>query len=243
MTVKNQSNKITTKTKKLQQALQNNLQISNLNLPNKFRSFESWELTRSQRLLFEIGRTKNTYKRFPRGSIVKVDFGVNVGGEFSEQHFAITLNKKDNMYNNILTVIPLTSKKHNNSVELKSLIVDMYLNNLKQESDKLIDEIENSDEKLTPEKFQEFQLKIGEMQTIINYYQSLKNNFSYALVEQIKTVSKLNILPPINRYDIVNSTICSEGEMIKIDKAIAKKFIGIDYKQFEQWYDSQKNND
>lgn len=228
------------KEEKLHEALQNNLRISNLNLPNKFRSFETWELNRSKRLLYEIGREKNTYKRFPRGSIIKVDFGVNIGGEFSEQHFAITLNKKDGMYNNVLTVIPLTSKYHQGSVKLKGLIVDMYFNNLKKEILKLTAEIDNCPE-MSVSKTNEFQEKISEMQVILDYYAKLKNNFSYALVDQIKTISKLNIVPPINRYDIVNRTICSEGEMIKIDKDIVKKFVDLDYAIFEEWYDEHKN--
>jgi|GEM_PF-1249349 hypothetical protein len=226
---------------KLQQALQNNLHISNLNLPNKFRSFESWELAKSKRLLFEISREKNTYRRFPRGSIVKVDFGVNIGGEFSEQHFAITLNKKDNMYNNILTVIPLTSKKHNDSISLKSLIVDMYLESLEKESKELTKEINNS-QSITAERSKEFLERIDDIKKILDYYSTLKDNFSYALVNQIRTVSKLNVLPPINKYDIVNSAICSEGAMIKIDKAIVKKFVDLDYIAFENWYDEQKNS-
>ena len=37
---------------KLLKAFENNIQISNLNLPNKFISFEEWELTKSNRLLY-----------------------------------------------------------------------------------------------------------------------------------------------------------------------------------------------
>lgn len=80
---------------KLLQAFENNLKISSMDLHNKFDSFEAWEYTRSQRLLYETTLPiDKKYKRFRRGSIIKVDFGVNIGSEFSEQHFAITLSKK-----------------------------------------------------------------------------------------------------------------------------------------------------
>ena len=42
------------KKSKLVQAFENNLKISEMNLNNKFSSFETWELTKSKRLLYEL---------------------------------------------------------------------------------------------------------------------------------------------------------------------------------------------
>lgn len=51
------------------------------------------------------------YRVFQRGTIVMVNFGVQLGAEFSGNHFAVVLNKKDNKYNPVLTVVPLSSKE------------------------------------------------------------------------------------------------------------------------------------
>lgn len=53
----------------------------------------------------------NNYYYFKRGSIIRVNFGVNEGSEFSNLHFAIVLDKKDSQYKRTLTVLPLTSKQ------------------------------------------------------------------------------------------------------------------------------------
>ncbi len=47
---------------------------------------------------------------FKRGEIIKVDFGINIGSELSNTHFAIVLNNDDNNNVDNITVLPLTSK-------------------------------------------------------------------------------------------------------------------------------------
>ena len=125
-------------------------------------------------------------------------------------------------------------------VTVKKIIVNMYLNKLEEELAKLNNEIKNIDI-IDKKNIQQLSTKSEKITAILNYYKSVENNFSYALIDQIRTISKLNILRPINQYDIVNRTKCTEGEMIQIDKAIAKKFIGVDFIEFEKWYDQQKN--
>ena len=194
----NQQNKNNIKNSMLQQAFENNLKISNLNLPNKFKSFEYWERIKSKRLLYEIELEKDKkYARYPRGSIIKVDFGVNVGGEFSEQHFAITLSKKDGIYSNSIIVLPLTSKNHKNTVNLGKLISESYIKSLENEIKKLKSNIKEFDIKnceFNPNLVNE----IEKIEKILNYYKTIKDNFSYARIDQIRTISKLNILTKIN---------------------------------------------
>lgn len=64
--------------------------------------------------------TKNpSYKR---GSIVKVNFGFNVGCEYGGLHYGIVLDNNNAHHSPVVTVVPLTSLKsekiHNNSVNL-----------------------------------------------------------------------------------------------------------------------------
>lgn len=76
----------------------------------KFKNLGATELYRAQRIKKENNLKKVRFKRYKRGSIVMVDFGVNTGNEMSGVHFAITLTKHDHPYKGTLTVIPLSSK-------------------------------------------------------------------------------------------------------------------------------------
>lgn len=229
--------KITEKEEKkkslLLDAYNNNVKISDFNIGNKYESFEFWEYSKSKRLLYEISLSPSkTYMRFPRGSIIKVDFGVNVGSEFSGQHFAITLSKKDSMYKNTVIVIPLTSKKHSN-VELGSLISEAYMHSLQKQFDKLNSDLGKIDIK-NCEFNKNFGKEIKNIEKILNYYKGIKDNLSYACIGHIRTVSKLNILPPINKYDIVGNFKCSKEILQLIDQEIIKKYTSVDYIEYEK---------
>ncbi|MDO4963123.1 MAG: type II toxin-antitoxin system PemK/MazF family toxin [bacterium] len=225
---------------KLLQAFENNLKISGMNLTDKYESFENWEYDKSNRLLYEISLSQDKkYMRYPRGSIIKVDFGVNVGSEFSQQHFAITLSKRDSIYCNTVKVIPLTSKVHKNYINLNDLISRSYITSLQDKLTKLqqeLDEIDIDNCEFNPN----YKKEIKEIEKILKYYKSIKNNLSYACVDQIRTVSKLNILKPINKYDIVGNYKCPPDIMESIDMAIVKNYTSIDYREFEK-YINQKN--
>ena len=100
-----------TKHLKLMKAYNNDIQISDMNLKDKFTEFENSKLNESETLLYEVNVKPTRFKRYSRGQIVKVRFGVNIGSEFSGDHYAIVISKQDTMLNPILHVIPLTSKK------------------------------------------------------------------------------------------------------------------------------------
>ena len=53
-------------------------------------------------------------------------------------------------------------------------------------------------------------------------------------------ISKLNILPKINEYDIVGNFKCPTDLMHKIDKNIVKIYTGIDYREFEKFINELK---
>ena len=110
------------KQKKLIKAHQNNLEISKKNLSNKFEKFEENVLKESETLLYETTVKPSNFKRYARGRIVKVKFGVNIGSEFSGDHFAIVVSKGDTMKNPVLHVIPITSKAHIKNVEIGPIL-------------------------------------------------------------------------------------------------------------------------
>ncbi|MCG1981287.1 toxin MazF [Staphylococcus epidermidis] len=55
---------------------------------------------------------KGYFPKFKQGEIIFVDFGINVNREFSSSHFAIVMNKSDSHTEDILNVIPLSSKEN-----------------------------------------------------------------------------------------------------------------------------------
>ncbi len=203
-----------TKYNKLLKAHQNNLEISNMELGNKFTNFEISKLDESNTLLFEINNNNKYYKRYKRGSIVRVKFGVNIGSEFSGEHFAIVVSKGDTMMNPTLHVIPITSKKHTKTLNIGSIL---YNDN---EINSLINLLENNKEKLNNQE-------IKDIQAVIRYYQNRKDTVSYACIDHLKTVSKLSVSKRIflnNKYDYLPNLICNENLMKTIDNCIIKEF-------------------
>lgn len=51
--------------------------------------------------------------KYPRGTIIKVNFGYRVNHEFGGVHYAVTLNKIQPQSDDLVTVVPLTSVKKN----------------------------------------------------------------------------------------------------------------------------------
>ena len=190
------------------QAHQNNITISDMNLLDKFKSFEDSKLNESKTPLYEITRKKKTYKRYARGSIVRVKFGVNVGSEFSGDHFAIVLSKKDTMMSPTLHVIPLTSKKHLKNINIGNILY----------SETEINKLKELLKKTTDKK------KKKEISSCIKFYEKRKNTITYACIDHLKTISKLSICKYINEYDYL-SNIRIPSEILKqIDRAIINEY-------------------
>ena len=197
-----------TKHLKLMQAYQNNITLSDMNLPDKFTDFENSKLNESETLLYEVNTKPKMFKRYSRGQIVRVKFGVNIGSEFSGDHYAIVISKGDTMMNPVLHVIPLTSKQHNYNIGIDNILYDEdKINDLK----KIL-------------KVETDRKKIKEIQNCIKYYNNRKETVSYACIKHLKTVSKLSVCKPINKYDYSNKLKVSNELLKKIDEEILKEY-------------------
>ena len=77
---------------------------------SKFNKIGNWLEKESS--IFKSESLNKVFNKpnFRKGEIIKVDFGVNMGSELSNTHFAIVLNNDDNNSVDNITVIPLTSK-------------------------------------------------------------------------------------------------------------------------------------
>lgn len=137
---------------------------------------------------------RNKYPYFKRGTIVMVDFGINIDSEFSGKHFAIILNKKDNFNNPVLTVLPLTSKEGRNRFSIGKELFDQTLQLLtKTEATLQIQASEKSEKISTLDKNRAL------ANIVIKIYAKY-NKESFVRISDIKTVSKLRI-NKINKYD------------------------------------------
>lgn len=121
---------------RLNKAFKNYKKIVDKNLPYKFSYLDEWMLKSSNLLLNECKSTIPKYRKYKRGTIIKADFGVNIGSEMSQVHFAIVLNKNDNPKSNVLTVLPLTSKKEKYNLCLGTFIAEKLIKKISNEVDK-----------------------------------------------------------------------------------------------------------
>ena len=90
----------------------------------KFQRLGNWLEKHSSIFKSEANNKISNKPNFKRGEIIKVDFGVNIGSELSNTHFAIVLNNDDNNSVDNITVIPLTSKKGYKRLNVGNILKD-----------------------------------------------------------------------------------------------------------------------
>ncbi|WRN44715.1 type II toxin-antitoxin system PemK/MazF family toxin [Staphylococcus aureus] len=72
-------------------------------------------------------KENKSYTRYKKGTIIYVKLGVNVGREFSGNHFCMVLNNHDSNKNPILTVVPLTSSRSKFNVHIEEDLLPLVL--------------------------------------------------------------------------------------------------------------------
>lgn len=193
------------------------LQFSGENKNKKFDYLPFWKHKESKLLLRELTHPRTFYKKYKRGTIIKVDFGVNIGSEFSQIHYAIVLNKKDNRKNKILNVIPLTSKDKDSTYNIGQIIFEEFIDTTR----KLLNEYDNTNNNDKNDLNQ-----LEKIKDIINYY-SKNPVCSYACYKNLTTISKTRIVNPINEFDFINKAVCKDEIMKKIDKKIIEYYTNL----------------
>ena len=98
-----------TQIQKIESSCVNYKNAYNSNHP-KFTWLGNWLEKESKIFKNEANKKISNKPNFKRGEIIKVDFGINIGSELSNIHFAIVLNSDDNNSVDNITVLPLTSK-------------------------------------------------------------------------------------------------------------------------------------
>ncbi|MCO4330259.1 type II toxin-antitoxin system PemK/MazF family toxin, partial [Staphylococcus hyicus] len=161
---------------------------------------------------------KGYYPKFKQGDIVFVDFGLNINHEFSNSHFAIVMNHNDSNKEDIINVVPLSSKynpkylKINVDMKLKYITNALdTLNDKKKDYEKILSELNEfnphvmSDEEIQL-KFAEFiewknssspkidklDKDVKKAKDAIEKLKKLKNT-TYACVNSFQPISKFRI--------------------------------------------------
>lgn len=200
---------------KIELALNNFKSVAKSDNP-KFEKIDSWLVNESNMYLKEIKQSNKNrkYFKFKRGTIIKVNFGVNPGSELCHMHFAIVLDVSDNFYKESLTVIPLSSKVGYGRIPLGKIIQDAVLSRLKTVQNGIDDQVVS---------YEDFKM----LNDLINTYKKYKE-FSYADIAQITTISKSRIIYSKNRFDPINKVRCSETALNLIDQSIINLYTKIE---------------
>lgn len=203
----------------------NNIQNS------KFDHVDTW--LKKTSITFEKENTNkinaDTYPRFDYGTIIKVDFGVNIGSELSGPHYAITLERYDSTKNPVITILPLTSQNKKYYLPLSDLITDEFTKRLKKALNNLSKDLDNvvlSNDLYNSDFLNNKQEESKTIQKMIDYYSNYAKN-SYACINQITTISKKKILRPKNKYDIIGRAKCNSKTMKIISNEIIKKYTNL----------------
>ena len=94
----------------------------------KFLKLDEWLDKESSIFENETLNNNGEFPKFKRGEIIKVDFGINIGSELSQTHFAIVLNGDDTINNDNITVVPITSKNGYKRVALGKILKQVIPN-------------------------------------------------------------------------------------------------------------------
>lgn len=167
---------------------------------------------------------------FRRGQIIYIDFGSNIGSELNGCHYAIVLNKNDTNNNDILTVLPLSSKNKKYYLPLGKCVYTAAKEVNERAILQFIDEITylqenksslNEDEML--KKMDEITNNIKLLRKAVEHYKD-RHVDSFGLIGNITSISKQRLVIAKNKYDPIRKMHVSSKELDKIDEAIIENF-------------------
>ena len=170
---------------------------------------------------------QSKYHTYKRGQIIMANFTPSIGSELRGQHFAIVLTKKDSPKNGVLTVIPLSSKKKSYYLDIGNIVGKQVLPVLLKNADEIqliLQELENNALTLNEDDVNKMNKTLKDFITLADSYVK-KNKRSYALVQNIITISKYRIKTPQSRYDPLKSLIIDDLLLDLIDKKILELFV------------------
>lgn len=221
--------------------------LANSNQKN-FTRFIKWLLSYIRLKTNERSFHSTYLPKYQEGQIIFADFGCCIGSEFSYPHYAVVLNVSDRKKNQLLTVVPLTSKKkpkhtvlkpweHELSMSIPKLLMvkviqsfDLY----KPEYEELrSDIIRLSLQQLSESEFnsrysdllnQGIDALIKNNKDIMELREKMKEG-SIVETNQIKTISKSRIISPTKQVHPLYNVKISSNDLHAIKYKIMKNII------------------
>lgn len=171
-------------------------------------------------------------KVYKRGEVIQVDLGFRVGCEEGGLHYAVVLNKNDSPYSEILTILPLSSKKP--STKSNRYCIDLGNEIYDKLNEKYLKEFRNSikDVKASPNPVTAgetititFEIDTTEADKVQKEIDLMKPG-SIGLASQITTISKIRIMKPLYNSDPFSGIRLSNSSMDLIDNKLCELYIG-----------------
>lgn len=211
--------------------------VSMSNNTKKFDKLPQWLDKVSSRYEQENNNTSpEKYYYYKRETIIRVDFGVNMGSKFCGLHFAVVLDKKDTSKRRTLIVVPLTSKEKKDHFFLGKEIFNQTVTILDKRKHNILAEA-----KILSQKEKDFKLNhtynpeeiikdvkklekdVSDMQRVITIYDNYNKN-SYVRLQDITTISKFRI-NRINKFDPSGKIKLNEQQMRSISNELKKLYL------------------
>lgn len=187
----------------------------------------------------ELKFSPNYFPNFERGNIVNVNLGFNVGAEMGGLHYAIVLANSNRKNPNIV-IAPLTSVKSDKDVsrlrptelyigeELFYMIKGKYtaLRTSIPTEIKLLDEVAERGECVDDldKKIKELGLKIELLEKTMKKLLVLKHG-SIVVLNQIRTISKMRVVDPTDKYDILYGLKLSTPNLDALDEKLSSIYL------------------
>lgn len=191
---------------------------------------------------------KSTYlPKYEEGQIIFIDFGCGISHEFSYPHYAVVLTINDRKKNDLLTVVPMTSKKdkHKNlkpwEHELQATVPDLLAKKALSKFDLQkpeYAELKNEYIQLTSQNLSEedFNKRYNELlkkgvqaiyennHDIMNFGEKMKQG-SIVETNQIRTISKSRIKFPLKKIHPLYDIKVDKEDLYAIKTKIMKNII------------------
>lgn len=189
----------------------------------KFKYLPNWLDSTSYYYQKEANkRLPQKYYYYKRGTIIRVNFGTNLGSEFSNIHFAIVLDKKDSPNKKTLTVLPLTSKQKSDRFSLGGEIFNQTIILLIQQMQQVKKKLDKLRDEDSPD-FKEIGKDISDLHRVVDLYSRYNKN-SFVRLSDITTISKLRI-ERLNRFDPSGKIRLSNQQMALISYELLKLYL------------------
>lgn len=204
-----------------------------------------WLIDWTTYLDFESEFSPRNLKRYKRGEIIKAHLGFNVGSEEGGLHYCVVLDKNNSRNSSTVTVAPLTSLKpttnikhlYPGSVYLGNELFT-NLNSKVSYTNKLLTTRLNQFNALwneakdtaSDDQLLEFLPELKGIEQDLAFLKRMSDEVlkmkrgSIALINQIRTISKIRIYDPKTNFDILSGVRLSNEKLDLLDQEILKNF-------------------